>query len=208
MSSSVTIHLWLLARMGSFLGLYSKELQRLIRWKDKRRNQQIPTYWAIITGYEKLGAEKNDKPGIQTWRFTAADSQVLWMQNEEELVREWADNMYQTSKYSAASSLMPQLGGGSQPAVEPWAQSSAAAPSYSAGSPGASSGGGGTGSGSAAKQRLRWTPELHERFVDAVTQLGGPDRECFLSLAKCRTLSLSLSLSLSHAKYNPLMSVW
>jgi hypothetical protein len=44
--------------------------------------------------------------------------------------------------------------------------------------------------------------------VDAVTQLGGPDRECFLSLSKCRTLSLSLSLSLSHAKYNPLMSVW
>ncbi len=89
MSSSVTIHLWLLARMGSFLGLYSKELQRLIRWKDKRWNQQIPTYWAKITGYQKLGAEKNDKPGIQTWRFTAADSQVLWMQNEEELVREW-----------------------------------------------------------------------------------------------------------------------
>jgi hypothetical protein len=116
--------------------------------------------------------------------------------------------MYQTSKFSAASSLMPQLGGGSQPAVEPWAPSSAAAPSYSAGSPGASSGGGGTGSGSAAKQRLRWTPELHERFVDAVTQLGGPDRECFLSLARCKMQnSLSLSLSVS-AKYNPLMSVW
>ncbi|KAF7801300.1 myb family transcription factor PHL7 isoform X1 [Senna tora] len=28
-----------------------------------------------------------------------------------------------------------------------------------------------------SKQRLRWTHELHERFVDAVTQLGGPDRE-------------------------------
>lgn len=28
----------------------------------------------------------------------------------------------------------------------------------------------------AARQRLRWTNELHERFVDAVTQLGGPDR--------------------------------
>ncbi|OWM83607.1 hypothetical protein CDL15_Pgr004036 [Punica granatum] len=27
-----------------------------------------------------------------------------------------------------------------------------------------------------AKQRLRWTNELHERFVDAVAQLGGPDR--------------------------------
>lgn len=28
-----------------------------------------------------------------------------------------------------------------------------------------------------AKQRLRWTNELHERFVDAVAQLGGPDSE-------------------------------
>ncbi|RRT79929.1 hypothetical protein B296_00007415 [Ensete ventricosum] len=28
----------------------------------------------------------------------------------------------------------------------------------------------------ASRQRLRWTNELHERFVDAVTQLGGPDR--------------------------------
>ncbi|XP_008794712.2 myb family transcription factor PHL7-like isoform X2 [Phoenix dactylifera] len=28
----------------------------------------------------------------------------------------------------------------------------------------------------ASRQRLRWTHELHERFVDAVTQLGGPDR--------------------------------
>eukprot|EP00250_Pteridium_aquilinum_P006462 c16383_g1_i1 orf=414-1379(-) len=27
-----------------------------------------------------------------------------------------------------------------------------------------------------SKQRLRWTSELHERFVEAVTQLGGPDR--------------------------------
>jgi hypothetical protein len=30
-------------------------------------------------------------------------------------------------------------------------------------------------SGMASKQRLRWTPELHQRFVDAVTELGGPD---------------------------------
>ena len=27
------------------------------------------------------------------------------------------------------------------------------------------------------RPRLRWTAELHERFVDAVTQLGGPDSE-------------------------------
>lgn len=28
----------------------------------------------------------------------------------------------------------------------------------------------------ASKQRLRWTPDLHDRFVNAVTQLGGADR--------------------------------
>lgn len=39
------------------------------------------------------------------------------------------------------------------------------------------SGGNGHDSSSlASKQRLRWTHELHERFVDAVAQLGGPDR--------------------------------
>ncbi|KAJ4764349.1 myb-related protein 1 [Rhynchospora pubera] len=27
-----------------------------------------------------------------------------------------------------------------------------------------------------AKPRLKWTPELHERFTDAVAQLGGPDK--------------------------------
>lgn len=36
---------------------------------------------------------------------------------------------------------------------------------------------GGNNSGHASKQRLRWTHELHERFVDAVAQLGGPDSE-------------------------------
>jgi SHAQKYF class myb-like DNA-binding protein len=35
---------------------------------------------------------------------------------------------------------------------------------------------GGPNSSHASKQRLRWTHELHERFVDAVAQLGGPDR--------------------------------
>ena len=31
----------------------------------------------------------------------------------------------------------------------------------------------------ASKHRLRWTHELHEQFVDAVAQLGGPDSKCF-----------------------------
>lgn len=26
------------------------------------------------------------------------------------------------------------------------------------------------------RPRLRWTPDLHDRFVDAVTRLGGPDK--------------------------------
>ncbi|XP_075523051.1 myb family transcription factor PHL7-like isoform X1 [Primulina tabacum] len=35
---------------------------------------------------------------------------------------------------------------------------------------------GGNKASLASKQRLRWTHELHDRFVDAVAQLGGPDR--------------------------------
>ena len=36
--------------------------------------------------------------------------------------------------------------------------------------------------GGSGKQRLRWTSDLHDRFVDAITQLGGPDSGYFLSV--------------------------
>lgn len=51
---------------------------------------------------------------------------------------------------------------------------------------------GGNNSSHASKQRLRWTHELHDRFVDAVAQLGGPDSEFpFLLFAFLRLYSVS-----------------
>ena len=32
------------------------------------------------------------------------------------------------------------------------------------------------------KPRLRWTAQLHQRFVDAITQLGGADSKCLSSI--------------------------
>lgn len=84
--------------------------------------------------------------------------------------------MYQNKKFSTTS-LMPQRSASQAP--EPRGSSAAGASTNSAGSPGGGSG----GAGSAAKQRLRWTPELHDRFVDAVTQLGGPERKLSSCLA-------------------------
>jgi hypothetical protein len=39
--------------------------------------------------------------------------------------------------------------------------------------------------GGSGKQRLRWTSDLHDRFVDAITQLGGPDSGyfCYFSVS-------------------------
>lgn len=47
------------------------------------------------------------------------------------------------------------------------------------------------------KPRLRWTAELHERFVDAVSQLGGPDKATPKSIM--RTMGVK-GLTLYHLK--------
>jgi hypothetical protein len=47
------------------------------------------------------------------------------------------------------------------------------------------------------KPRLRWTPDLHERFVEAVTKLGGADSEYTRTPHAPLDLLLACSLSVS-----------
>uniref|UniRef100_A0A7N0T6F8 HTH myb-type domain-containing protein n=1 Tax=Kalanchoe fedtschenkoi TaxID=63787 RepID=A0A7N0T6F8_KALFE len=48
-----------------------------------------------------------------------------------------------------------------------------------------------------AKPRLKWTPDLHERFIEAVHQLGGPDKATPKSVMKLMGIS---GLTLYHLK--------
>ncbi|KAG9155546.1 hypothetical protein Leryth_009957 [Lithospermum erythrorhizon] len=48
-----------------------------------------------------------------------------------------------------------------------------------------------------AKPRLKWTPELHQRFIDAVNQLGGADRATPKSLMRIMGIH---GLTLYHLK--------
>ncbi|PWA78374.1 myb domain [Artemisia annua] len=48
-----------------------------------------------------------------------------------------------------------------------------------------------------AKPRLKWTPELHQRFVDAVAQLGGPEKATPKSLMRLMGIH---GLTLYHLK--------
>jgi hypothetical protein len=45
-----------------------------------------------------------------------------------------------------------------------------------------------------AKPRLKWTPKLHQRFVDAVNQLGGVESKIWSLYTKCKETSLILTL--------------
>jgi hypothetical protein len=109
-------------------------------------------------------------------------------------VKLFETKMYQIKKYTAANpagSLMqqpglhrPQQSTTSSPAHQQQLQERPSL--YGSNSNGLLSADAGVmnSSSSAAdpKPRLRWTPELHERFVDAVTQLGGADSKTFLIL--------------------------
>lgn len=72
--------------------------------------------------------------------------------------------MYHAKKFSTVS-LVPHKTQGTEPVANPGVSGSSAVKSPPHPGPAGSS-----------KQRLRWTEELHSRFVDAITQLGGPDR--------------------------------
>jgi SHAQKYF class myb-like DNA-binding protein len=92
--------------------------------------------------------------------------------------------MYGTKEFLMGTHVPQRLGLVPDQRGSAGAGAGAGAPADSGGSPAASGdrggggggSGGGGGGGSASKQRLRWTPELHERFIDAVTELGGGDR--------------------------------
>ncbi|CAL9074831.1 unnamed protein product [Musa textilis] len=70
--------------------------------------------------------------------------------------------MYHASKFSTVS-MAPDNGQGTEQVG-------------SIGTSGGSSLNNPVNPGGSGKQRLRWTSDLHDRFVDAITQLGGPDR--------------------------------
>ncbi|KAK6158337.1 hypothetical protein DH2020_005651 [Rehmannia glutinosa] len=65
------------------------------------------------------------------------------------------------------------------------------------GASGGGSGGGGVVMTRDPKPRLRWTSDLHDRFVDAVTKLGGPDKATPKSVLRVMGLK---GLTLYHLK--------
>ncbi|KAL6228405.1 hypothetical protein ACLB2K_002355 [Fragaria x ananassa] len=102
--------------------------------------------------FTTLQASKNNPPIQRSTRFSVSLVCLI------SILRD----MYHAKKFSTAS-LVPHKPQSSEQLVA--SDSSVKNPTPSAS---ASAGNG--------KQRLRWTSDLHDRFVDAITQLGGPDR--------------------------------
>lgn len=78
--------------------------------------------------------------------------------------------MYHTKKISASTMVPHKSQGGAEQLANVGVLGSAVKNAAPAG-----------GSG---KQRLRWTSDLHDRFVDAIAQLGGPDSGYFFSVLR------------------------
>lgn len=91
----------------------------------------------------------------------------------ERVVKFVRRSMYHAKKFSMTS-LVPHKGqgGGGEPVLTGAGISGGSSAVVKNSTPAASAGG-------AGKQRLRWTSDLHDRFVDAISQLGGPDSGYF-----------------------------